>query len=232
MHIPSFPSSTRKIITLLLVWGIPSFLFAQEAGPDLAANRGFIEYHEVPEAKKGTIIFEAAPGHRAKDIAPQPKKDDLTDLQKKARVYRSQGWEFQRAGDIDRAMSSYKNAIASDPAYAVAYNDLGVIYETKGLLDLAEENYLKAVNIDPYYLSAYSNLALLYEQKHQLDKADFYWRRRVELGCTGDPWTEKAKKHLEDIRVASQDTGGIPDEQKILGLIEEALEQADNPEQK
>ncbi len=248
------PASTGKIITLLLLWGIVSCAFAQEAEPPIAVNRGYIAYNDIPEAKKGTVVFEAASGPCEKDSFPQPrkdvlpkprknsfpkpKKDYMADLYSKARVYRSKGLEFQSGGDIDSAMSSYRRAIALDPAYAVAYNDLGVIYEAKGLPDLAEENYLAAISIDPYCLSAYSNLALLYEQKNQLDNAAFYWTRRLELGCTGDPWVEKAKEHLQNLRSTGQVAVDAPhadsaadsdasSEQRILGLVEQALQEAE-----
>jgi len=232
MHIPSFPRSITRILALLFLLGSASFLFAQEE----IANRGFIQYREITETKKGTVIFKSACRDFGRDIFPEPKRETLSDSQKKARFCRGQGWELQRFGNITRALELYKKAVALDPDYAVAYNDLGVIYEAAGRLDLAEKYYLKAMNIDHYYLSAYSNLALLYERIKQPDKAAFYWKRRVELGCPGDPWLEKAKEHLENIGSASQeavDTSSDADassEEKILGLVEEALEEADNLE--
>ena len=229
MHIFFSPGSIRKIIILLLVWGGVPVVFAQEDPAYCNINRGYIEYREVPEAKKGTVIF---PIHCTQNAVPEPRKDTLAEQEHESRVYRSRGWEFQQFGDIDKAMEFYKKAIASDPNYAVPYNDLAVIYEKKGRLDLAEKNYLKSIDIDPYYLSAYSNLALLYEAEEQFDKAVFFWKKRLELGCTGDPWTEEAKKHLENLRTSSQGTLDASDTEKILGLIEDALKQAERLEQK
>ena len=229
MHIFNSPSSIRKIITLLLVWSVFSFAFAQEDSSDCEANRGFLEYREIPESKKGTVVFSEPSESPKRVIASKPRSIRLSDRQNKARTYRNLGWKFQGIGDLNRALKLYKKAVALDHTYAAAYNDLGVIYELKGQLDLAEENYLRSANEDPHYLNAYSNLALLYEQKEQYDKAVFYWKRRLELGCTGDPWTEKAKRHLQDIRRASQGRVDMSDadEQKILGLIEDALQQAE-----
>ncbi len=142
-------------------------------------------------------------------------------LQEQARNYRSQGVEFQRSGDIDAAMSLYQKAIELDPAYAVAYNDLGIIYEIKGSLERAQESYLKSIKIDPQYLSAYSNLALLYENKRDLDKAALYWQKRAELGSPDDPWTQKARQRLEDIRLVLRGGAGKYKEQEIIRLIDE-----------
>jgi len=247
MHIFYSPSGIRKIITLLLICGMAPFVFAQEEVPDYEVNRGFLEYREVPEVKKGTVIFSTVSCEKAstpvvsreKVSAPQPRRDKLAALKKKALIYRNHGWRYQKSGDIKRAMAFYKKAIRVDPNFAAAYNDLAVIYERKGELDLAEKYYLKAVNIDPYYLSAYSNLALLYEQKERFDKAAYFWKRRLELGCVGDPWAEKAKKHLESIRQTSlkspkkidtsiyEEHGQRHEEQRILDMIEEALSEAD-----
>jgi len=129
------------------------------------------------------------------------QEPNLTELQKQARNYRAQGVELQRTGNIDEAMALYQKAIELDPSYQIAYNDLGILYEGKGFIDRAEECYLKAVKIDPDYLSAYTNLALVYENKRDLKKAAFYWEKRLELGSSDDPWTQKARQRLEDIRL-------------------------------
>jgi Flp pilus assembly protein TadD len=123
-------------------------------------------------------------------------------LQVQAREYRQEGINAQDIGDLDSAMKMYQKAIEVDPAYAVAYNDLGVIYEAREMDFRAEESYLKAIKIDPYYLSAYTNLALFYEGKRELGKAAYCWKKRAELGEIDDPWAQKARARLEDIRLS------------------------------
>jgi tetratricopeptide (TPR) repeat protein len=150
------------------------------------------------------------------------KEEEMTQLQREARLYRKKGLEVQRLGDLDEAIAFYKKAAFCDPAYPVVQNDLGVIYEIRGLPGAAEESYLKAIQIDPLYLSAYSNLALLYENKHRLDKAAVYWQKRVELSSANDPWTRKAKERLEDIRLVSGDkTPPLSREQEIFAFSQE-----------
>ena len=147
---------------------------------------------------------------------------DINTKQGMARDYRNQGWELQRRGDLDGAMSLYQKAIEIDPFYAVAYNDLGIIYESNAWLDRAEQSYLQAIKVDPNYPSAYSNLALLYENKRDLKKAAFYWEKRAELGSPDDPWTEKAKKRLEDIHLAlGEKTLTSIREQEVVDLIKD-----------
>lgn len=138
----------------------------------------------------------------AQDLPNPGKKEELTALQEQAREYRDEGLKVQDMGDLDSAMKLYQKAIEVDPAYAVAYNDLGVIYEAKDMTDRAEESYVKAIKIDPYYLSTYTNLALFYEGKRDFGKAAYCWKKRAELGDLDDPWTKKARERLEDIRLS------------------------------
>jgi len=220
MHTNSFQKKTIAIISVLLVLGVTSFLFAQDQ------NRGYVgSGSNIPENKKGTIVF-GTPGKTQTQVNPyetsQQKESDLTAFQNDARLYRMQGLEYQRIGNLDAAMAMYQKAIEMDPMYAVAYNDLGVIYETRGYATRAEESYLKAVKVDSNYLSAYTNLALLYEGRRDLDKAAYYWEKRAELGALDDPWTQKARVRLEQIRTVLQDKPiSYAREQEVVGLMKD-----------
>jgi len=153
-------------------------------------NRNYLQSRDTPEIQKETAASREGRVRKAKD---------LNLLEQEARDYRAYGFKLQQAGNLDAAMSFYQKAIEVDPAYAVAYNDLGVIYEIKGDPGRAEDSYLRAINIDSDYLSAYSNLALFYENKRDMEKAFLYWQKRAELGSASDPWTEKAKNRINDL---------------------------------
>lgn len=177
------PKSIRIVSAAVFLLSLSTFLFAKESTSDSAGNRG-------KENSAAAVVKPA-----------KEKEETLSELQLRARLYRSQGLEFQSIGNLDAAMSLYQKAIELDPRYAIAYNDLGIVYEVKGFTDRAEESYLKAIKIDRYFLSAYSNLAILYENKRELAKAAFYWQKRLEFGSSDDPWKEKARMRLEDIRM-------------------------------
>ncbi|MCX5706894.1 MAG: tetratricopeptide repeat protein [Candidatus Omnitrophica bacterium] len=155
-------------------------------------------------------------------------EDSLTELQKEAINYRQEGVKAQDAGDLDSAMKMYQKAVEIDSYYAVAYNDLGVIYEAKGEAERAEESYIKAIRIDPYFLSAYSNLALFYEGKRDLAKAAYCWKKRAELGNLEDPWTQKAKSRIEDIRMSlSANPLADAQERQVVGLMKDIANEKD-----
>ena len=149
-------------------------------------------------------------------------KEDSSEFLEQARNYREEGLKLQSLGDLPKAMSFYQKAIAINPGYAIAYNDLGVIYEAMGSFDLAEENYLSSIKIDPMYSSAYTNLALFYEGQRNLEKAAVYWSKRAELGIQDGPWTQKAIDRLRDVRTALSNRP-ITDqrEAEVLSLIKD-----------
>jgi Flp pilus assembly protein TadD len=121
-----------------------------------------------------------------------------------AKVSRDKGYQAQRAGNLDMALSFYQRAIELDPSYAIAYNDLGIVLEAKGEMNAAKEHYSQAISVDPDYPSSYSNLAALYEKEGNLDQAVYYWRMRVQLGDWSDAWTWKAKERVEALEASGK----------------------------
>lgn len=138
------------------------------------------------------------------------------ELQKQARIYRSQGLKLQKQGNIDGAISYYQKAILLDTNYVLAYNDLGIVFEAKGRFERAKEMYLKAIAIDPSYPNSYSNLALLYESQGDFTNAALCWIKRKNLSYfLDDPWAEKAREHIKDIaRLHPEDFSRVPDQYK------------------
>jgi len=158
----------------------------------------------------------------AQNAAVPAVMDAPDQLQEQAIKYREAGLESQNMGNLPLAMSLYQKAIAIDPAYAAAYNDLGVIYEAAGFPERAEESYLQALRIDPYYLSACTNLALFYENKRDLEKAAYYWNKRANSGLIDDPWAQKATDRLKDIRsVLSSRPMADQREAELLNLMKD-----------
>ena len=59
------------------------------------------------------------------------------------------GIEAAQHGLWREATYRFERAIAIDPAYAPAYNNLGVACEQQGLIEKAREAYEKALALDP-----------------------------------------------------------------------------------
>lgn len=120
-----------------------------------------------------------------------------SDLKEKtAQAYRHSGYEAQKKGDLDTALTMYIKAAELGQQSASIFNDIGVIYEQIGVDEKAEDNYLRALKSDNQYLPVYTNLAYLYQKRGQDQKAAEYFKKRIVLGNPNDPWTIQAKEEL------------------------------------
>jgi tetratricopeptide (TPR) repeat protein len=140
-------------------------------------------------------------------------------LKEEAMIYRDKGYADQSRGDLDMALAYYQKAVELDPMYAAVYNDLGVLYEIKGFKDKAEASYVKCIKIDPYYQYVYFNLATLYEEQGKLKEAADCWQKRIQIGDSADPWTQKARQHLQNIGMLREDIGKEIRQQETVDLI-------------
>jgi len=82
-------------------------------------------------------------------------------------------------GEVDEAIAWYKKAIALDPKYAQAHNDLGVALWNKGQWAEAIACCQKAIELDPKLAMAHFNLGIALADKGQLDKAIASYRRSL-----------------------------------------------------
>ena len=81
-------------------------------------------------------------------------------------------------GDMAGAYAYVREAVVQDPAYAAAYNTLGVVYRRRGLTDGAERAYRHALEHDDSHRAALRNLATLLDaQGRSVEAAP--WRAKL-----------------------------------------------------
>ncbi len=80
-----------------------------------------------------------------------------------ATEYYNAGLEYDKAGDLDKALEFLTRAIAEDPKHVNSHNALGRIYRQKGELDTAKKWWRAALKIDPYNVTARQCLEALKE---------------------------------------------------------------------
>ena len=66
---------------------------------------------------------------------------------------------YNKLGEEDKAIESYKKVIDLDQNYFKAYNNLGNIFRKKNLNKKALEYYILSIKINPNYIRAFYNLA-------------------------------------------------------------------------
>jgi tetratricopeptide (TPR) repeat protein len=90
-----------------------------------------------------------------------------------------EAYRHQMAGDLERAIETYKRSIETRPT-AEAHTFLGWTYSAQDRLDEATRECLKAIEVDPDFGNPYNDIGVYLMQRDRLDEAV--------------PWLEKAKR--------------------------------------
>ena len=75
----------------------------------------------------------------------------------------------------------FQKAIAIDPEYCAALNELGTVYLRVSRVDLAIQQFKEAVAAGPHRAGPYSNLAIAYPRQSLYDDAERSARRAIDL---------------------------------------------------
>lgn len=82
---------------------------------------------------------------------------------------------------LDSAIAQFTKAKDIYPAYADAYDQLGLAYFRKGDYDKSLENYNKALSLNPGKAISYNNMGIIYFQKGDYENALKVYKKAVEL---------------------------------------------------
>jgi len=104
-------------------------------------------------------------------------------------------------GKVDEAIEHYPRALALNPDYSEACNNLGEALTGKGLVKEAIAEFEKAVRLDPGYVVAHANLGVVFGRSGQTDKAIFHLRKVVE----GKPDAADARSNLAQALAEKRD---------------------------
>ena len=97
-----------------------------------------------------------------------------------ARKHYSLGQDEMQQGLYQLAVVHFENAVKTDPAFAFAWDNIGVCYRKLGEYDKAIKAYKKSIEIDPEGTTPLQNIAVVYRYKKEFKKAiDAYERLAV-----------------------------------------------------
>jgi tetratricopeptide (TPR) repeat protein len=102
------------------------------------------------------------------------------------------------AGRSAEAIQAYRQAIAEDPFYAMALNNLGATYNTMGQSSIGRPFLLRAVQVDPEYFDAYMNLGIGFRMSGDLAGAE----RAFSAALSIRPQSPEARDALRDLKGA------------------------------
>jgi Flp pilus assembly protein TadD len=98
-----------------------------------------------------------------------------------ARKAFSKGRSFLEKHQADEAITWLGKAVAIDPEYTDAYNDLAAVYMKTGRTDKAILFFNSAIHVDPIWALAYYNLAIAYLSVNEVSQAERTARRMAEI---------------------------------------------------
>ncbi|GAB4304931.1 MAG: hypothetical protein Fur0025_46890 [Oscillatoriaceae cyanobacterium] len=104
-----------------------------------------------------------------------------TSVENRAESYYNLGNVFYQQGDLGAAESSYRQAIAYRPNWAIAYYNLAVVLDASGRLEAAESTYRQAISLQPDYVKAYSNLGCVLVKLDKLEEAIEVYQKALAI---------------------------------------------------
>jgi len=98
-----------------------------------------------------------------------------------ARALYKEGFARFAGKDLEGAIAKYREALAADPGFVLAWSALGMALSRKGEIDLAIEAGRKAVELEPDEPLGYTNLSIFYQQKGMIAEAEDAKARAMQL---------------------------------------------------
>ncbi len=112
-------------------------------------------------------------------------------------IYFNRATMFMQQNQDERAIASYRTALAINPISHDAYNALATLYikDLKSYGDAAEALYRQGVMAFPNDKDMWNNLGYLYTKREQWEQAYQAYRKAIEI----DPEFDLARKNLKSI---------------------------------
>jgi tetratricopeptide (TPR) repeat protein len=192
-------------VLLMVGWGGYAYYFRQQ-----------LEYGRLGAAMKATFQSLNA----------------STELTEKANKLRADGKIYFDAGNYDRAIDYYSEAVRTEtmgPGRALAFNDRGKAYAKKGDNDQAIADFTEAAHLDPYPMHCFMridfpgvgacgepfyNLGVAYEVKGDNDRAIGVYDKAIQL----NPNYARAFCNRGKVKLRINDTSGNDDIAKAKEL--------------
>lgn len=118
------------------------------------------------------------------NAAKEPATNINEDKTINALDFAVRAYEAQQAKQLSQAEDLYRKAIAIDPDYSIAHNNLGNVLVGLNRYDEAEATFRKAIELDPNDAYAYSNLGNVLRELKRYDEAEAACRKAIELDPT------------------------------------------------
>jgi len=185
------------------------------------------EYVNVGEFRTNVSIrLPGGPGQGARGAVSLRRLNHK--IPKQARKEFDQARKAFNRNRRDEAIAHLERAVAIDPEYMEAHNNLGVRYYERGDYDRSLVHFRRAMEIEPGAGEVVSNTAAALAALHRFAEAEQAARRAITLGDT----SPKARyllalsllgmgKNPAECRALLEETAAeVPHARKVLGLLD------------
>lgn len=86
---------------------------------------------------------------------------------------------LKKKGDVNGAITHYKEVLRLNPTSCVAHNNLGTLLSQKGRTDEGIQHLLAALKVNPHLADTYYNLGIVYYQSGNSRKATEYFQKAL-----------------------------------------------------
>jgi tetratricopeptide (TPR) repeat protein len=194
----------------LLAAALPAALTAQDRGTPTSQTRSMTAVDEMGRSGLGPTGFEEADD-------PTIAKHPVTPHEplRAARKAAEKAEHLAKKKQHDEAIAGYREAVALDPLYFEAWNNLALELQAAGKSDEAEQVFRRLMQSNPEHVLVFTNLAtLLSGQKRYADAETvaraamklhgYSFKANLVLGTvlvSEGRWSDEAKTKLEYAQV-------------------------------
>ncbi len=129
---------------------------------------------------------------------------------------------YRGLGRLDEAVAASRRALAADPHFAGAHNNLGYALLVQGQVEEAVRHFQKALDLDPVLDVAHSNLGLALAMRREWDAALMHLRRAAQL----NPQNGEVRARIGEVYLARGQTAAALDEFHLALRLDPSNERA------
>lgn len=96
-------------------------------------------------------------------------------------AYNHLGYIHADRGEVSKAISEYRKALAIHPNYLESYYNLGILYLQEGLFPAATEAFEKTIELDQTNVQAHNNLGISYAQREMFQESIAAFEKSIDL---------------------------------------------------
>jgi tetratricopeptide (TPR) repeat protein len=116
-----------------------------------------------PKCEKALFLLASTYSKRGELVKSEHTLNKLLEMKPSANAYVLLGTIYMDAGETEKALDAFRNALEIDPNHLYAHNRIGLIYTRRRLHRKSIPFFQTALRINPNYIEAKENLAAEYE---------------------------------------------------------------------